>query len=157
MALTGHARRLGGLLIRPVRTGEADTIADVYIASFRGLTFLPRLHTDNEIRTWITTEMVPGHEVWIAEVEGRLAGIAALSGDLLGHLYVHPDEQDRGVGKALLDVVKRERPGGFRLWVFQRNEGARRFYERHNCRLVELTDGRRNMEREPDALYEWVP
>ncbi|MEX2613637.1 MAG: GNAT family N-acetyltransferase, partial [Gaiellaceae bacterium] len=108
-------------------------------------------------REWIRHQMFPSHEVWVAEVEDRVVGFAALSGDLLGHLYVHPDEQGRGVGTGLLDVVKSERPRGFRLWVFQKNEGARRFYERHGCRLVELTDGSGNMEREPDALYEWVP
>ena len=53
--------------------------------------------------------------------------------------------------------AKERRPNGFRLWVFQGNEGARRFYERQGLRLVELTDGSANEEREPDALYEWVP
>jgi len=145
------------MLVRQARTREADTIADVFVPSFRGLTFLPTLHTDDEIRDWIRRQMFPSHEVWVAEVEGRVVGFAALSGDLLGHLYVHPDEQSQEVGSILLDVVKRERPRGFRLWVFQRNEGARRFYERHACRVVELTDGSGNMEREPDALYEWLP
>ena len=145
------------MLVRQTRTREADTIADVFVPSFRGLTFLPTLHTDDEIREWIRHQMFPSHEVWVAEVEDRVVGFAALSGDLLGHLYVHPDEQGRGVGTGLLDVVKRGRPSGFRLWVFQKNEGARRFYERHGFRLVELTDGSGNEEREPDALYEWVP
>ena len=45
----------------------------------------------------------------------------------------------------------------FHLWVFQRNEGARRFYERHGLRLAALTDGAGNEEREPDARYEWRP
>jgi hypothetical protein len=40
--------------------------------------------------------------------------------------------------------------------VFQRNEDARRFYERRGFRLVRLTDGADNMEREPDALYAWA-
>jgi GNAT superfamily N-acetyltransferase len=143
--------------VRLARTGESDTIAEVFIASFRGLAFLPAIHTDDQIRVWIRDQMVPAHEVWVAELDGRVAGYAALAGDMLGHIYVHPDEQIRGVGTALLGVVKRERPGGFRLWVFQKNEGARRFYERHGCRLVELTDGSGNEEKEPDALYEWVP
>ena len=47
--------------------------------------------------------------------------------------------------------MKELRPGGFTLWVFQRNTGARRFYERRGLRLVELTDGAGNDEREPDA------
>ena len=31
------------------------------------------------------------------------------------------------------------------------------FYEHRGMRVVELTDGSRNEEREPDALYEWLP
>jgi ribosomal protein S18 acetylase RimI-like enzyme len=57
----------------------------------------------------------------------------------------------------LLDHAKALRPNGLQLWVFQRNAGARRFYERHGFRLVKLTDGSANMEREPDALYAWHP
>ena len=136
-------------------SSDTDTIAEVFVASFRGLTFLPAVHSDDEIRSWIRNEMAPAHEVWVAEVDDVVVGLAALHGDLLGHLYVHPDAQGRGIGSELLDVVKRERPLGFRFWVFQRNVRARRFYERHGCRLVELTDGSGNEEREPDALYEW--
>jgi GNAT superfamily N-acetyltransferase len=143
------------MLVRPASRHDTDAIAAVFLASFRGLTFLPTLHTDDEIRTWIREVMVPEHEVWVAETGGAVVGIAALADDLLGHLYVHPDAQGHGVGSALLEVVKQERRGGFRCWVFQRNAGARRFYERHGCRLVELTDGSGNEEREPDALYEW--
>jgi GNAT superfamily N-acetyltransferase len=145
------------MLVRPAADDESGTIAEVFLESFRGLTFLPLVHTDDEIRTWIRTEMVPSHEVWVAEAAGAIAGFAAVKGDLLGHLYVRPSAQNRGVGSALLDVVKRELPDGFQFWVFQRNVAARRFYERHGCRVVELGDGSGNEEREPDALYEWVP
>jgi GNAT superfamily N-acetyltransferase len=142
--------------IRLARTDDIDMIAEVYVSSFAGLTFLPKLHTNAETRRWIREEMVPRHEVWVAEEDGRVVGFAALAGDLLGYLYVHPDAQNRGVGTALLGVVKVERPSGFRLWTFQRNEGARRFYERHGLRAVEVTDGSGNEEKEPDVLYEWV-
>jgi RimJ/RimL family protein N-acetyltransferase len=56
-----------------------------------------------------------------------------------------------------MDHAKSVRPERLELWVFQRNEGARRFYERHGFRLLKLTDGTGNMEQEPDALYEWRP
>ncbi len=143
--------------VRPAESSDTDPIAEVFVTSFRGLTFLPTIHSDDEIRSWIRDEMVPAHEVWVTDVDDQVVGFAALHGDLLGHLYVHPDAQGRGIGSELLDVVKRERPRGFRFWVFQRNTRARRFYERHGCRLVELTDGSGNEEREPDALYEWLP
>src|SRR5262249_31338230 len=131
VALAGHRRRLGGMLVRPSREHDIDTIAEVFVASFGGLTFLPTLHTDGQTRAWFRTVMVRSHDVWIAETEHRVVGFVALKDDLVGHLYVHPDAQNRGVGTALLDRAKLERTIGFRLWTFQRNEGARRFYERH--------------------------
>jgi len=143
--------------VRSARDGDAPAIAEVYLASFRGLAFLPPVHTDDEIRTWIRTELIPSHEVWVAQEGEEVVGLAALAHDVLGHLYVHPDHQGRGLGSALLEAVKRERPRGFTFWVFQRNEAARRFYERHGCRMVELGDGSGNEEREPDARYEWAP
>ena len=147
-----------GVELRPGRPTDAVEIAEIFVAAFAAtMDFVPKLHTDDETRAWIRDVMLPGHDVVVAEVEGRLAGFAALHGDLLGHLYVHPDRQGRGIGDALLARVKELRPGGFRLWVFQRNTGARRFYERRGLRLVELTDGAGNEEREPDALYEWRP
>jgi len=141
--------------VRPASEADTESIADAYVASYAGLTFLPRLHTDEEIRSWIRSFVVPRHEVWVAEEDERVVGFAALSDDMLMWIYVRPESQKRGVGSALLATAKERRPLGFRLWVFQRNEGARRFYERHGFRLVELTDGSGNEEREPDALYAW--
>ena len=144
-------------MIRPATGADADAIAAVYVPSFRSLSFLPVVHSDDEIRAWIRDVLLPSQEVWLAEEDGRVVGVAALSADALDQLYVHPDAQRRGVGAELLATAKARRPNGFTLWVFQQNTGARRFYERHGCRLVRLTDGSGNEERTPDALYEWVP
>ena len=143
--------------IRPVEPGDTGAVADVYLAALAGMTYLPDLWTDTESREFIRDVMLPNNEVWVAEEDGRVVGFAGLGDDLMRHLWVEPTAQNRGVGKALLDRAKERRPDGFRLWVFQKNVGARRFYERHGFALVRLTDGRDNQEREPDALYEWRP
>ena len=44
--------------------------------------------------------------------------------------------------------------GVLRLWTFQRNAGARRFYERNRFIAVEFGDGSGNEEGEPDVRYE---
>ncbi len=41
-----------------------------------------------------------------------------------------------------------------RLYTFQANLGARRFYSRHGFVAIEFGDGRANEERCPDVLYE---
>ena len=53
-----------------------------------------------------------------------------MAAPVLEKLYVEPTEQNRGVGAALLEKAKELRPDGFYLWVFQKNDGARRLYER---------------------------
>jgi hypothetical protein len=51
----------------------------------------------------------------------------------------------RGAGCSSLDRLQ--------LWTFQRNAPARRFYEASGFTLIQETDGARNEENEPDALY----
>ncbi len=58
--------------------------------------------TEDNLRTWIARE---GQIYCVAEIDGRIAGVAAVSatdGVLLN--YVSPDYQHRGVSKALMAV-----------------------------------------------------
>jgi GNAT superfamily N-acetyltransferase len=143
--------------IRPVVHADAEAVADAFLSARAQATYLPAVHTDAETRAWITNVLLHELEVWVAESAGHVIGFAALGEDLLEHLYVHPMAQNRGVGAALLALSKERRPRGLALWVFQKNVGARRFYERHGFSLLRLTDGRDNEEREPDAFYQWCP
>jgi putative acetyltransferase len=83
-----------------------------------------------------------------------LAGIIAFREDWVDQLYVLPAAQNRGVGSKLLSVAQTAFPQ-LSLWTFQRNTGARRFYEARGFLVVELTDGAGNDEKEPDVLYRW--
>lgn len=150
--------------IEPRRARPEDwrQMADVFIAARAAMPYLPDLHTPAETRAFIRS-VAEALEVWVVEMglgrETRLAGFAAIH-DLvdetwLDHLYLHPAAQNHGLGAALLDTVKTQRPQGFSLWTFQQNNGARRFYERHGLALARLTDGRDNEEKLPDALYVW--
>jgi ribosomal protein S18 acetylase RimI-like enzyme len=148
--------------LRPARVDEKDALAQLFQRARSGWTFVSPV--PDEALPRIAADLFDRHEeIWLAEEAGRLLGFLAIRRSLqngwevLEKLYVDPEAQNRGVGTALLDQAKTLRPDGFVLWVFQKNDGARRFYERNGLRLVKLTDGADNMEREPDALYEWGP
>ncbi|HEY7561757.1 MAG TPA: GNAT family N-acetyltransferase [Gaiellaceae bacterium] len=144
--------------VRRARPADAGAVADVHLAATRAaMPYLPELHTERETRDWVRDVVLDRDEVHVADAEGRVVGFVALAGSLLDHLNVEPDVQGRGIGSALLELAKELRPDGFDLWVFQRNAKARAFYERRGLRLVELTDGAGNDEREPDARYAWRP
>lgn len=140
-------------MIRRATQDDATQISRVFVAARDGMEYLPRIPDD--VRPRLGGWFLDRYPVWVADEEGRVVGFVALSAEVVEQLYVEPGAQNRGVGTELLQLAKRERPEGLELWVFQANEGARRFYERHGFRLVELTDGRGNMERQADARYEW--
>ena len=121
------------------------------------MAYLPDTHAPEEVRRWIEEVLLAHDEVWVAEDGRRVVGFFALSDGFLYHLYVYPEVHGRGAGSLLFERVKKLAPDGFRLWVFQRNTQAREFYEHRGMRVVDLTDGSGNEEREPDALYEWRP
>ena len=147
---------VGHFVLRPGSQRDTSDIGDVFLAARQqSLAFLPGLDTDDEtrIRTWIRDTVLPTSVVWVAEVDGRVVGFFSLDGEKLEHLYVHPRWHDQGIGTALLLKARALAPLRLELYTFARNEGARRFYERHGFRAIAF--GQNNMENEPDVLYEW--
>ena len=143
-------------MIRRAVSDDAPAIAALFRRSFGTLSFLPSLHTKEEDLVFFGAA-VEEQEVWVWDEDGRILGFAALGDTMLNHLYVDASEQARGIGAALLAHAKVRRDQGFRLWTFQQNANARRFYENRGFHAVEMTDGSRNEEHEPDVLYEWIP
>jgi GNAT superfamily N-acetyltransferase len=154
-----HRHRLSRVEIRPAREDEIEPLTRLFVRSRNEMEYLPRVPEEHIAA--IADRIREHEEIWVAEEDGRMLGFIGieqsrnLDAPVLERIYVEPREQNRGVGTALLDKAKELRPQGLYLWVFQKNEGARRLYERHGFELVELTDGAHNMEREPDALYRW--
>ena len=144
------------MTIRRGTVEDAAPVADVYLVSRRAAAGrIPRgIHTDDEVRAWFASIVLVEHEVWVAELDGGIVGIAVLRGDSLDQLYVRPEAQRRGVGSRLLAHVKRGR-GRLRLFTFEANDRARAFYEKHGFTAIAFGDGTANEEGAPDVLYEW--
>jgi GNAT superfamily N-acetyltransferase len=138
-------------------------VADVMLASRRA--FLPYAvspHTDSETRTWVRDVLFTSEEVFVALADGIVVGMMSIQRsdadgpaiDWLNQMYVLPEHVCRGMGSALLEVALKSMRHSLRLFTFQQNAGARRFYERHGFKAIAFSDGRDNEERCPDVLYE---
>lgn len=142
--------------IRRATASDAPVIARIHIeARLESMPYLPHLHSDEETEDWVRDIVLPGQEVWVATIEGVVAGYIAIDGQSVEALYVMPGFQGRGIGSALLHMAMDRSRGTLELWTFQRNAQARRFYEARGFQAVQLTDGADNEEREPDVRYEW--
>ncbi|MBB3040315.1 GNAT family N-acetyltransferase [Nocardioides soli] len=146
------------LTLRRAEPEDAEALADLYSAARVAAVpqMPPALHTNAEDRQWMAGQLARvDHEGWLAEHDGRVIGYALITPTWLDHLFVHPEHLGSGTGAVLLDLVKSLRPDGFALWVFESNEGARRFYARHGLVELERTDGSGNEERAPDVRMAW--
>jgi GNAT superfamily N-acetyltransferase len=113
------------------------------------------LHPLREAMVWVATWDLSVFSVWGAFSAEDLLGYARFDDVWLDDLYVAPAAQGTGIGSALLDLVKAQRPAGFRLWVFESNQPARGFYRAHGLVELEHTDGSGNEEKEPDLVMAW--
>ncbi len=145
------------VLLRPATAGDLGVLADVHLASrsAAGQAFPPGVHTPDEVRDWVAGWDLTTYDVWVAVSVDRVVGYARCTPTWLDDLYVLPGAQGRGIGSALLDRVKSERPDGFGLWVFETNGPARAFYARHGFVELERTDGSANEEQSPDIKMVW--
>lgn len=143
------------LSIRRLKPADAPAIAKVHRASFdERLPWLSGIHTPDEDLSYFRDTVFATCVLWGGFEGQRLIGFIAFRDGWIDHLFVAPDRQMMGLGTRLLDKAKAAQ-SRLRLWTFQRNNGARNFYERNGFIQIDLTDGLGNEEREPDVLYEW--
>lgn len=142
------------LSLRPATESDAEAVAEIHLSSRRAAAMPPGAHTDEETRHWLAGRL-RADEVWLAEAGGVPVGYARFTATWLDDLYVTPAHAGRGVGSALLDLVKAQRPHGFCLWVFETNAAARTFYARRGLVELERTDGSANEEQAPDVRMAW--
>ncbi len=145
------------MVLRPATDADLPAIADLHHrvreASYPSM---PRsLHPLHEAHAWVGGWDRSTYTVWVAASADDLVGYTRFDDVWLDDLYVEPSAQGTGVGSALLDLVKAQRPAGFCLWVFESNEPARAFYRARGLVDLERTDGAANEEKAPDIRMAW--
>ncbi|GAB7192997.1 GNAT family N-acetyltransferase [Kineococcus sp. NUM-3379] len=142
--------------LRRAAPADADAVTEVLLRSrAEAMPWLAVVHTPEDVRRWVEHELIPNRWTWVAKVDGRIVGVAAVHDGWLEQLYVLPEAQGHGVGRSLLDVAKEHCGGKLRLYVFSRNTRAQRFYARAGFVVTGASDGRDNEEREPDLEMTW--
>jgi GNAT superfamily N-acetyltransferase len=144
-----------GISYRRLALEDMAAASNVFRNAFDArLPWLAGLHTPGEDRAFWGGHLFPSCEIWGAERGLDLLGVIAFRADWIEQLYVLPVAQGQGIGSRLLDIAK-SACGELSLWTFQKNVGARRFYQVHGFAVVTETDGSGNEEKEPDMLLSW--
>ena len=112
-------------------------------------------HTLEGARAFFAANVLPVCRVEVAEREAGVAGFIALEAPWIRHLAVFPARQRTGIGSALLAWARAQSPRELRLFTFQRNEPARRFYQKHGFTAIAFGVSP-PPESEPDVEYRWI-
>jgi chorismate mutase/GNAT superfamily N-acetyltransferase len=143
--------------LRPGHRSDLYALPEVFLAATAAPGHPPETRSPEEVRSWALHLLDRAdRELWVAVRDGVQLGFVLLEGPWVNLLFVHPRRPARGVGAALLDVVKSLRPHGFGLRVYQANERARAFYRRQGLVELERTDGSGYRDAEPDLQMAWL-
>ena len=115
--------------IRPYEARDWDDIARIHDAArLDELGGAGLLEAYLDLAATFENEGLFDEEVWVAEVDGRVAGFIAGSADEITWAYVDPALYRRGVGRALVEHMLSRASGPVSLEVLDGN-AARSFYE----------------------------
>ncbi len=130
------------LTLRPARPEEHDELEDLQRrASFELWEYRDQLLADPEAIHLPHAQIANG-QVIVAELNGHVAGFAAVVAGELDSLAVDPDLWGRGIGRVLINAAAhRARQRGLALKAIVA-PGARRFYESCGFSVEGETDTR---------------
>ena len=145
--------------LRPAQASDATAIVEILVSTRKAfMAYAPLAHSCDAMLEWVSTHLISSGGVTVAEQAGELVGVLATSStegvSWIDQLYVQPALVGQGVGTLLLNHAHRQLARPIKLYTFQANTGARRFYERYGYHVLALSDGQVNEEKCPDVLYE---
>ena len=114
--------------LRRARPTDAGKLGAMITQAARANAWKPRLHSGAEDIAH-AAQMIDRGWVTVAETRGVPLAFLAREGSYIHALFVTPDAQGRGLGRALVADAKTATPR-LDLWTFAENHGARRFYRR---------------------------
>jgi putative acetyltransferase len=143
-------------LLRNAYPADVAAITTIFLeARATSMAYVPTLYNHAEIRDWVANDLMNRCKVIVACIDRLVVGFTVRREDWLEQLYIHPDQQSRGIGALLVEQAKRASSGTLRLHVFQQNLRARHFYARHGFTVECLRDKSQNEEQVPDMVCLW--
>jgi len=118
------------MTIRNYTIDDDDAIIAVWEAATR---LAHPFFTDEFIaseRTSIRDVYLPNTVTYVAENDGRITGFLSLIGDEVGAIFVQPEHQGTGLGRALMDRAALGKDA-LEVEVFEKNQIGRPFYVRY--------------------------
>jgi len=144
-------------LIRDYRAEDFDRVTILWrISREKSLPEFQRAkgHFFYEDQDYFRDHILIDDDVFVVESAECPVAFMAMHEEFIDQLYVHPDFQNRGIGKLLLEYARQRSPEHVWLYTLQININARAFYEKNGF-TAEKFGVSPPPESEPDVEYHW--
>ncbi len=140
--------------LRAARSTDAGATGDILHRFEMDTPWMPKQHSGAEAIAFCGA-MIDKGWVTVAECDGTVQAFLARNGEDVLSLFVAPGAAGKGLGPLLLQAAKAQSKV-LRLWTFQANTGAQRFYQREGFVETGRSEGADNDEKLPGILYVWT-
>jgi putative acetyltransferase len=123
-------------MIRPFEKNDLDQVMDIWLeANLDAHDFIPAEYWKKNFDA--VRAMIPAADVTVSADDdtGAVNGFIGMTGDFIEGIFVSSDERSHGIGKILLDYVKKSHPV-LRLEVYEKNTRAFDFYIREGFSVL---------------------
>ena len=129
---------------------EISQILEDWAASNREIPVVHNVEERADYGRWLLEHT----SVTMIHNDSDVVGFLAVEKRIIQALYIKKEFQGFGFGQAAIKFSQKQFEE-LRLWVFQSNIGAQRFYQRLGFQIVEKSDGEDNDYKLPDVFYCW--
>ena len=123
-------------MIRKYADSDIDAVMEIWlITNIQAHSFISPDYWKSNFD--VVKEMLPLAEIYVHEIDSanRIDGFIGLNNDYIEGIFIKDVAQSKGIGKQLLDQVKKIR-ATLKLNVYQKNERAIQFYLREEFSIL---------------------
>jgi putative acetyltransferase len=95
---------------------------------------------------------LPNSETYLALQKGDIVGFIAMADNYLAAIFVQTNMQGNGIGKKLLNYIKRKRTT-IQLKVYKKNSNSIHFYKKQDFKI--LSESIEESTNEIELIMEW--
>lgn len=117
-------------MIRRYRPSDVEAVIEIWEAA--NALAHPFLSADfvDTVRSDMRNIYLPNAETWVLELDDKTVGFISMIGIEIGGLFLEPHHHGKGLGRALVEAVVKDK-GPLRVEVFANNSIGKRFYDRY--------------------------
>ena len=120
-------------MIRRLQKTDINRVAKIWLdTNLKAHDFIPAQYWRSNYD--LVKEMLSQAEVYVYEDGQKIQGFIGLNGEYIEGIFVSDEMQSQGIGKALIDFIKVQKPK-LRLNVYQKNVRAIHFYQKEGFEI----------------------